>query len=213
MKIYRKLFVGLAILIGLPIAFPHAASAQTPNNSLVFQITIKDAVGKKLIVPVQSIEVESKDQLVLLLSNYLSERNSPMAPCAADLVELKNFKKILSLSAAESSFGVRSPYGLYNYWGVGGSNLWKMGNNPCEAVRAMDDFLNNFPRRSEVKYTDMSYERMCGLYKQPCANPATHHWTTNNKTVVNQVTSLEAIASQQTLEKMAMNNDTTIAQK
>lgn len=134
------------------------------------------------------IKITYKDSL----RDYLISRRSPFANCVDTLVELKNADKILSLSNAESGLGLRAPAGKHNYWGVGGSKLWKMGDNVCEGIVSMDNFLNEYPRRSSIKYADMSIDRMNGLYKQPRAR----HWSTNNNVILNQLSQLRAESTQ-----------------
>lgn len=135
-----------------------------------------------------------KDAYKEQLRSYLTAKGSPFAQCVDLLVELPNADKILSLANAESALGLRAPSGKYNYWGIGGAKLWKMGNNVCEGIQSMDNFLTEYPRRSAVKYKDMSIVDMCGLYKQPCPGKANHHWVKNNNVVLNQLKTLKAQA-------------------
>jgi hypothetical protein len=76
---------------------------------------------------------------------------------------------------------------LANCWGVGGSDLWDMGENLGEGVVAMNRFLNVAPMRSSIKYSQMNFEQMNGLYKQPPGD----HWVYNNLEVYNELTALE----------------------
>jgi hypothetical protein len=120
--------------------------------------------------------------------------------CAHVLTQLENTPKILSLSGAESAFARRLTPGSYNAWGVmAGSKLKKMGNNWCEAVVNMDRFLEEYPRRSAIKYSDMSITQMCGIYKQPCAEKGNHHWAKNNNKVLADVANLQNQAKNQAL--------------
>lgn len=125
-------------------------------------------------------------KLVLKVKRYLEERGSSLAQYAPVLVSVKNWKKIVALSNAESSMCRKYPVGTANCWGVGGANLWDMGNNLGEGIIAMNSFLNNSPKGS-VKYSQMSFERMNGLYKQPAAD----HWVYNNQVIYDELTALE----------------------
>jgi hypothetical protein len=128
-----------------------------------------------------------RDRLTEAVKIYLEQHNSPMAPYAAVLVTLRNWKKIVALSNAESTMCRRYPVDKSNCWGVGGSDLWDMGDNLGQGVIAMNRFLNLHPKRSHVKYSQMSFEEMNGLYKQPPAQ----HWIDNNQIVYDELVILE----------------------
>lgn len=121
------------------------------------------------------------------LESYLRSKGSPLAPYAATILQQNNWKKIIALSNAESSLCKRYPTELANCWGVGGSNLWDMGDNLGQGVIAMNKFLNTAPSRSKIKYSQMNFEQMNGLYKQPPGD----HWVYNNLEIYNELTALE----------------------
>lgn len=121
------------------------------------------------------------------LKTYLEDRNSPLATYAPVIVTLRHWKKIIALSNAESTLCRRYPIDTANCWGVGGADLWDMGDNLGQGVIAMNKFLTFYPRRSDVKYYQMSFERMNGLYKQPPAQ----HWVDNNQIVYDDLVALE----------------------
>jgi hypothetical protein len=118
---------------------------------------------------------------------YLAAHNSPLADYSSTLVSMRNWKKIIALSNAESTMCRRYPVALANCWGIGGSDLWDMGDNLGQGVISMNQFLNKYPRRSHVKYAEMSFENMNGLYKQPPAD----HWVYNNKSVYEELIEIE----------------------
>ena len=62
-----------------------------------------------------------------------------------------------------------------------------MGNDLGDGIMAMNRFLNAYPKLSQLKYSQMSFEQMNGLYKQPAAK----HWIVNNQIVYNDLTVLE----------------------
>jgi len=128
-----------------------------------------------------------RERLTEALKTYLEERNSPLAPYSAIIVTLRNWKKIIALSNAESTLCKRYPPSTSNCWGVGGANLWNMGSHLGEGVIEMNKFLNNHPRRAHVKYAQMPFEDMNGLYKQPAAQ----HWVDNNTIIYDQLVELE----------------------
>jgi hypothetical protein len=121
------------------------------------------------------------------LKKYLEDKGSPLAPYSATILQQNNWKKIIALSNAESSLCKRYPTDLANCWGVGGSNLWDMGENLGQGVVAMNKFLNTAPSRSRIKYSQMNFEQMNGLYKQPPGD----HWVYNNLQIYNELTALE----------------------
>ena len=131
--------------------------------------------------------LQKKIYLTENLRTYLQNYNSPLAEYAHVLVELKNWKKIIALSNAESTMCRRYPVSTANCWGVGGANMWDMGDNLGEGVKSMDHFLRNYPTRSKVKYDLMPFEHMNGFYKQPAAD----HWVVNNKVIYDELVELE----------------------
>lgn len=140
------------------------------------------------------LQLTSPDyHLEILLKQYLEKRGSPLAECTSILLTEapKNWQKILSLANAESGMGKRYPKATANMWGVGGSKLWDFGDTPCDGVRGMNDFLNNYPRRATVKYTDWTIEKMNCVYKQPCGA----HWVRNNNVILAQLKGLESQAN------------------
>jgi hypothetical protein len=136
------------------------------------------------------VELKRKELLANKVRNYLNKYNSPLANYSAQLIELKNWKQIVALAAAESSLCRKYPAGKANCWGVGGAALWDFGDDLGQGIQSMDNFLNNYPKRSKIKYSQMSFERMNGLYKQPAAD----HWVDNNQAVYNDLTALEKTA-------------------
>ncbi|MBX4186783.1 MAG: hypothetical protein KW802_00805 [Candidatus Doudnabacteria bacterium] len=126
-------------------------------------------------------------KLIRKVKTYLDAQKSPLANEADVLVTVKNWKKIVALSNAESSMCRRYPVPTANCWGVGGSKLWDFGSNLSDGILGMNKFLNQYPLRSSVKYSEMSFKQMNGLYKQPAAA----HWLYNTQSVYDDLTQLE----------------------
>lgn len=126
-------------------------------------------------------------KLTSQVRTYLEQQKSPLSEYAAILITLRNWKTIVALANAESTMCRKYPIDTANCWGVGGTNLWDMGANLGEGIVAMNHFLNKYPLRSPVKYSQMNFEQMNGLYKQPAAV----HWVANNKTVYDELVSIE----------------------
>ncbi len=170
-------------------AYPTDALASSLQQEMLTKALVFDVKQKEELTSLYGYTVGTspKEKLAQSVKEYLAKRNSPLADCD-NIIEQNNWKKILSLANAESGLGKRTIPGTHNYWGVmAGSTLKVMADNKCDAIANMNEFLANFPRRSEIKYQDMPIERMNGLYKQPYAL----HWTINNKVIINDLTKLE----------------------
>ncbi len=201
----HKFFLFLFLASFLINLMPHAALAQmeTERNAesgpaLVFDAgnsDYQDYLDQKSQEMTDAyyqeqirIQAVRQELLTQKVRAYLAARNSPLAEYASTLVSMRNWKKITALSNAESTLCRRYPVALANCWGVGGSDMWDMGDNLGQGVVAMNQFLNFYPKRSPVKYSEMSFERMNGLYKQPPAQ----HWIDNNQVVYDDLTAIEA---------------------
>lgn len=145
--------------------------------------TLKDQYYQQQIIK-QAIYEQA---LAAKVKAYLQQQGSPLADYASTLITLRNWKKIVALASAESSMCAHYPQGTSNCWGVGGARLWDMGDNLGQGIVAMNHFLNNSPLHSHVKYSQMSFEQMNGLYKQPPAD----HWVNNNQVAYDDLTAIE----------------------
>lgn len=203
LALQHRLFLFLFLFCLLSLTLPHItyANASTTNVKLA-QRMVFDTGNSDHQDYLDQINLELADQyyqqqmqlstlrrerLTQAVKTYLEERNSPLAPYSAIIVTLRNWKKIVALSNAESTLCRRYPVATSNCWGVGGANLWDMGDNLGEGVVEMNRFLNYYPRRSHVKYAQMPFEDMNGLYKQPAAQ----HWVDNNTLVYDQLVEIE----------------------
>jgi hypothetical protein len=133
------------------------------------------------------LQAVRQQKLTAKVREFLEQQKSPLAEYATVLITLRNWKKIVALANAESSLCRNYPPSTANCWGVGGANLWDMGDNLGDGIVAMNHFLNKYPLRSPVKYSQMSFEQMNGLYKQP---PAVH-WVGNSRGVYDNLVSIE----------------------
>ena len=133
-------------------------------------------------------QAQRQQKLTQKIETYLAARNSPLAKFAPTLVTVKNWKKIIALSNAESTLCRFYPKSTANCWGVGGSDLWDFGNDLHDGIIGMNRFLNEYPKKMSTKYSQMSFERMNGLYKQP---PGAH-WVFNAKVIYDDLTVIES---------------------
>lgn len=170
-------------------------SPQPVRPILVFQVgdyldffkSIEKRVAKKVEHEKTISELRKQIRLNDEVKRYLQDRRSPLANSVSALMEQKNWKKIIALSNAESSMCLKYPIATANCWGVGGSNLWNMGNNLSESVVEMNNFLESHPLRGKIKYSEMSFQQMNGVYKQP----AGEHWLYNNLAIYNDLSKIE----------------------
>ncbi|MGE5297546.1 MAG: hypothetical protein ACM3KM_00035 [Acidobacteriaceae bacterium] len=194
-----KSIIVLILLSLFTLTIPHRtgleAASVASSSSMVFYIGDYDVYLKAMEAKVEKrrtheqVVAQLKKQVALTKSveQYLDEQGSPLANHVETLLEQNNWKKIVALSNAESSLCRRYPTSTANCWGVGGSTLWKMGDNLDQGIVSMNRFLNNYPLRSKVKYAQMSFDDMNGLYKQPARN----HWVVNNQVVFQDLSAIE----------------------
>lgn len=199
----QRLILILFLISVLTTLMPHesyAAKNKTelpPVSGLAFDLS---DLGLKDYMDLRSEELSDKyyqeqirqqalkqAKLTAKVRTYLEQQGSPMAEYASTLITLRNWKKIVALANAESSMCRNYRPDTANCWGVGGTNLWDMGGNLGEGMIAMNHFLNKNPLRSSLKYSQMSFERMNGFYKQPPAD----HWLDNNLVVYNDLVAIE----------------------
>lgn len=133
------------------------------------------------------VEAVKQGQLTTRVRAYLAGMNSPLADYASVLTSVKNWKEIVALSNAESSMCRNYPTDKANCWGVGGASLWDFGNNLGDGILQMNQFLGKYPLRSPVKYSQMTFKQMNGLYKQPAAE----HWLYNAQSVYDDLSIIE----------------------
>lgn len=126
-------------------------------------------------------------QLTVKVTQYLKEQNSPLANYSQVLTSVKNWKQIVALANAESSLCRNYPVTKANCWGVGGASLWDFGNNLGDGILAMNQFLAKYPLRSPLKYSQMTFKQMNGLYKQPAAA----HWLYNAQSTYDDLSVIE----------------------
>lgn len=197
----RHKFLSFIALVSLVTwAFPHQASAavvpaETYSQPLVFVLgsrlvyidNLNFQLDKFYTRQKMQAEIDRQLELGARVKEYLAEQNSPLADYAYTLIQLSNWKKIIALSNAESGLCRHYPINKANCWGVGGPSLWYMGSNLQEGIVSMNQFLNTYPNNSQVKYAQMTFKQMNGLYKQPAAK----HWVDNNQSVYDDLTAIE----------------------
>src|SRR3989338_10181222 len=131
----------ITILVSLvSIIIPHesVAAQQQPaeqqllfvlNDHQEFLLTAQAEALDKFRSEQIEKEIRRQNRLAAKLESYLRSKRSPLAEYSLVLVHTKNWKKIIALSNAESNMCRRYPESTANCWGVGGANLWDMGDN------------------------------------------------------------------------------------
>lgn len=196
LSLKSKFFILFICVSLVGISLPHQTEAVGIKNSgLVFEIgnytdyivSAKQVVIKRALENQRLAEQARKKKLSLLLEQYLKNAGSPLANHASTLISVEHWKKIIALANAESSLCRKYPEELANCWGVGGANLLKLGNNLDEAIITMNRFLARNPKKSQIKYAQMDFNQMNGLYKKPAAD----HWVINSEVVYQDLINLE----------------------
>jgi hypothetical protein len=194
-----KLAAALVLASLASMVFPHGAYAgeakPQPQARLVFEAgdhtqylsELENAASLQYRHEAAVQKLRQQLRLAAGLEDYLKARRSPLADYAETIIQQNNWKKIVALANAESSLCKKYIEKTANCWGVGGSNLWDLGDDLGEGVAAMNRFLNTAPSKSPIKYAQMNFDQMNGLYKQP----AREHWVYNNLIVYNDLTALE----------------------
>ncbi|MDP2720465.1 MAG: hypothetical protein Q8O75_00790 [bacterium] len=159
----------------------------TYGDHAEYLANLTDEAEKKYRIEKLWAELDKQRTLSGALTIYLKSYHSPLANHAETLIKTNNWKKIIALANAESSLCRNYPEHTSNCWGVGGTDLWDMGDNLSEGIVAMNNFLENSPKRSDIKYSQMTFEQMNGLYKQP----ARDHWLYNNQKIIDDLDAIE----------------------
>jgi hypothetical protein len=166
-----------------PIDLEFDISSDNFNDYLVH---LTEEANDRLYQLQMQQHVQQQALLASKVHDYLETYSSPLADHASTLITMRNWKKIVALANAESSLCRKYPVNTANCWGVGGSDLWDFGSNLEQGIVGMNQFLNTNPK-GPTKYSQMSFERMNGLYKQPAGD----HWVFNNQAIYNDLTAIE----------------------
>ncbi|MEJ0021658.1 MAG: hypothetical protein WDN47_03690 [Candidatus Doudnabacteria bacterium] len=130
---------------------PYSASAQTQNTKLVLEIQTLQNVNLTDLAPLvqnnndqaadvlQTQQPEQPDPNIAILQTYLEQKNSPLAPYAADILQNDNWKLVLAISNGESTLCKHQMYN--NCWGVGGAWNLKRYESFSEGFADVDQLL------------------------------------------------------------------------
>lgn len=184
----------LALTAIAPMAFPLlAAAAQTSGQTaVIFQINSNLQNQNSLSYN----QLASQDPLVQKLNQYLTDKQSPLAGSASQIIGFTNWKLALSISLVESNFCRFTPkYSLkgkvmesYNCSGIGGDNF-KRYDSYMGWFADMDNLL------SQPNYVNRPIEKFIGYY----VVPGSTNWKWGVKKTQAELTDMETQANQQRL--------------
>ncbi len=204
LKLKQKFFIQLFLVAIIMTLLPHESAlaftikAPTAREPILVFDTSDKAYQEILYIlnsnllsktqnESQRQEAIKRGKLSIKIKDYLTTKKSPLAEYSNLLINTPNWKRIVALSNAESGMCKNYPVQTANCWGVGGANLWDMGTNLGDGIAEMNDFLSQYPLRSKVKYFQMTFKQMNGLYKQPAAP----HWLYNVQVIYDELTAIE----------------------
>lgn len=113
----------------------------------------------------EAVIVESnKEQLNILVRDYLNSKQSPLAPDTEFLLEQKHWKLLVAISAIESQYCKRQLG--YNCWGIGGDSSYRHYSSYRAAITDANDLIERWQQRGRW----LTVEDMNCHYVVPC-NP------------------------------------------
>lgn len=202
----EKAFIVIAFLPVVFMVYPEtAAAAMSAQNfgekALVFQVNSK---SKTEILEMPSglsyDELVQNDLLVQKVQNYLSEKGSPLAVYADEIVKLPQWQRALAISYVESNFGKYCSDN--NCSGIGVSprhSSWRRYSTKLEWFKDMSALLEK-PIYKE-KFTNC--KAMKGVY----VVPGSSRWVNGCTQVSND---LLALTEQAKTESVALANQSTM---
>jgi hypothetical protein len=187
---------GLAMILQLYMSLTEMFYNEYQRYAKVEVFHVQVAHAQEAEQPSEQPKEKTDMQKVAIIKQYLDSKNSPMASASKTLVKLENWKLIIAISNAESTFCrqiPRSSKGVpnYNCWGIGGaSNMHQLGSDINVAVIKMNKFLNDNPRGKS--YSHMTLDEMNGIYCQDAKRPGREckNWEENIQKVINELNAL-----------------------
>lgn len=175
------------------------AEAQEPQkSSLVFEIKplkdltkIKTKESEQNKVNKERIATAKK---AALLKEYLENKNSPFADHAQFFVEQPEWKKIVSISASESSLGQRCY--VNNCSGI-------FGKNGLRTYDTLNDWITDMQGLLDKRYKNMSLHQMNGIY----VVPRSANWLAASSKVYTELTELEQESIQEFPEELTAKQE------
>lgn len=134
------------------------------SNDVLFNMTIGQLENYLNSVAEENRQVKAAEQMALRkqkLRAYLKAKNTPFAEVSDTIAEQKHWKLILAISFAESTFGKNCVDNNCSNIGV------KPGHPYWHKYATLADWVKDFNRLLERKYSDWTLEEMNGVYVQP----------------------------------------------
>ena len=157
----------MLVILAALLFIPAVAASQQP--SVQPRITV-------VTVPTTTVEdIISKTKLHQQVQAYLELKHSPLADHVDTLLQQKNWKLLVAISAIESQYCTRQLGN--NCWGIGGDAHYKYYNSIDDAIVDAETLIDSW--QSKGKW--LTPEQMNCSYVVPC-NP---NWVRT----VNEVTS------------------------
>jgi hypothetical protein len=199
-------FATIALISLISVIYPGIGKAEyslqtTGQNTkaLVFEIKNQPKIQTQSSLSIQTIA--NQDPLPPLLQKYLADHNSPLAPYAADMVQLPNWKMALSISFVESNMCIHQvDNNCSGMGGAPGSKTWRKYATQLDWFTDLNNLLNK-PIYAD-KYN--TFEKMKGVYVQP-GSPA---WVHGAEKIYAQLSDLEeqAIVTRDQKSPLALAN-------
>lgn len=189
----------LSLLFWVHPGMVNASSIQSQevNSSLVFNIEPKAKAVQQEQILLSMDEVVKNDPLTIKVQKYLEDHNSPLAPNAAFLVQLQNWKKDLAIATVESNMCIHDVN--FNCSGITMRNgkLEPFDSYTAWATR-MDGLM------SSPTYADRSFKQMINVY----VVPGSIRWRTGAEKTYAELTDIE---NQATQDRIALANKATLS--
>ncbi len=171
----NMVFATIILISSISLVYPElalGASLQTNGQNtanLVFEIKDPNQI-QDIVSPDENQNslaystIVKADPLVVDLQSYLEKNNSPLAPYAAQIVQMPRWDDALAISFVESNMCVHQiNYNCSGMGGAPGDPTWHKYSNYMDWFKDMTNLLNE-PLYAQ-KYT--TFAQMRGVYVQP----------------------------------------------
>lgn len=159
--------------IALPGNQLQGQDGQTATNDILFTTPLEYLQNYFTSIAEPEIIDKRKNQL----TEFLKQKNSPLADAAETIAGQSHWQLILAIAFAESTLGKNCADFNCSNIGV------KPGDPAWHKYSSYQAWAVDFNRLLEKKYKDWTLEQMCGVYVKPC-NP---NWLLATKQILEQL--------------------------
>jgi len=134
------------------------------SNDVLFNMTIGQLENYLNSLAEQNRALKAAEIMAIRkerLHTYLKNKNTPFAEVSDIIAEQKHWKLILAISFAESTFGRNCVDNNCSNIGV------KPGHDYWRKYASLGDWVKDFNKLLERRYSDWTLEEMNGVYVQP----------------------------------------------